>query len=52
VGDEGRSSMRLSFSHLTEAELETAVERLATVAGSGAALGEAAQHLAHDPVGD
>jgi 2-aminoadipate transaminase len=31
VGDEGRNTMRLSFSHLTEAELETAVERLAGV---------------------
>jgi 2-aminoadipate transaminase len=31
VGDEGRSSMRLSFSHLSESELETAVERLASV---------------------
>ena len=32
VADEGRNSMRLSFSHLTEAELETAAERLAGVA--------------------
>jgi 2-aminoadipate transaminase len=31
VGDDGRNSMRLSFSHLTESELETAVERLAPV---------------------
>jgi 2-aminoadipate transaminase len=31
IGDEGRSSMRLSFSHLSEAELDTAVERLAGV---------------------
>jgi 2-aminoadipate transaminase len=31
VGDDGRNSMRLSFSHLTEAELDTAVERLAGV---------------------
>jgi 2-aminoadipate transaminase len=31
VGDGGQSSMRLSFSNLTEAELETAVERLAGV---------------------
>jgi 2-aminoadipate transaminase len=31
VGDRGRNAMRLSFSHLTEAELETAVERLAGV---------------------
>jgi 2-aminoadipate transaminase len=31
VGDDGRNSMRLSFSHLTEAELDTALERLAAV---------------------
>ena len=31
VGDGGRNTMRLSFSHLTEPELEEAVERLATV---------------------
>jgi 2-aminoadipate transaminase len=31
VGDEGRNAMRLSFSHLSERELETAVERLAGV---------------------
>jgi 2-aminoadipate transaminase len=31
VGDGGRNTMRLSFSHLTETELETAVERLAAV---------------------
>jgi 2-aminoadipate transaminase len=31
VGDRGRNTLRLSFSHLTAAELETAVERLATV---------------------
>ncbi len=31
VGDEGRNALRLSFSHLTEPELETAVERLAGV---------------------
>ena len=31
VGDEGRNSMRLSFSHLSETELETAVDRLAGV---------------------
>ena len=33
VGDEGHNTMRLSFSHLTEPELEAAVERLATVLG-------------------
>ena len=31
VGDKGHNTMRLSFSHLTETELETAVERLARV---------------------
>jgi 2-aminoadipate transaminase len=31
VGDLGRNTLRLSFSHLSEAELETAVERLAAV---------------------
>jgi 2-aminoadipate transaminase len=31
VGDTGRNTLRLSFSHLTETELETAVERLAGV---------------------
>jgi 2-aminoadipate transaminase len=31
VGDGGRNTLRLSFSHLTETELETAVERLAGV---------------------
>ena len=31
VGDHGRNTMRLSFSHLTEAELQTAAARLATV---------------------
>ena len=31
VGDQGRNTLRLSFSHLTEPELEAAVGRLATV---------------------
>ena len=31
AGDEGGNTLRLSFSHLTEPELETAVERLAAV---------------------
>jgi 2-aminoadipate transaminase len=31
VGDDGHNTLRLSFSHLTEIELETAVERLAAV---------------------
>jgi 2-aminoadipate transaminase len=31
VGDEGHNTLRLSFSHLTEPELEVAVERLASV---------------------
>jgi 2-aminoadipate transaminase len=34
VGDQGRNTLRLSFSHLTGPELETAVERLATVIDS------------------
>jgi 2-aminoadipate transaminase len=34
VGGNGHHTLRLSFSHLTEAELETAVERLATVVRS------------------
>jgi 2-aminoadipate transaminase len=33
VGDRGHNTMRLSFSHLTEPELEEAVQRLATVVG-------------------
>lgn len=43
VGEAGRNSMRLSFSHLTEPELETAVERLGSVvrpALEGAELAE------------
>lgn len=31
IGDQGRNTLRLSFSHLIEIELETAVERLAAV---------------------
>jgi DNA-binding transcriptional MocR family regulator len=31
VGGNGRNTLRLSFSHLTEPELETAVDRLAAV---------------------
>ena len=31
VGDTGQNTLRLSFSHLTETELETAVERLGAV---------------------
>ncbi len=31
VGDDGRNTLRLSFSHLTESELGTAAERLASV---------------------
>jgi 2-aminoadipate transaminase len=38
VGDGGRNSMRLSFSHLSEVELQTAVQRLAGVVRG--ALGE------------
>jgi 2-aminoadipate transaminase len=38
VGDRGRNTLRLSFSHLTEAELATAVERLASVVESARAV--------------
>ncbi len=38
AADAGRASMRLSFSHLTEPELETAVERLAGVVRSALAV--------------
>jgi 2-aminoadipate transaminase len=31
VGEDGHNTLRLSFSHLTESELETAIERLAAV---------------------
>jgi 2-aminoadipate transaminase len=31
VGEEGGNTLRLSFSHLTEPDLATAVERLAAV---------------------
>jgi 2-aminoadipate transaminase len=31
AGNNGRNTLRLSFSHLTETELETAVQRLAAV---------------------
>jgi 2-aminoadipate transaminase len=34
VGDGGRNTLRLSFSHLTEPELATAAERLAGVFAS------------------
>ena len=40
VGDEGRNAMRLSFSHLSEPELETAVERLAGVIRAAAGAPE------------
>jgi 2-aminoadipate transaminase len=36
AGDDGENAMRLSFSHLTEPELETAVERLAAVVRAAA----------------
>jgi 2-aminoadipate transaminase len=42
VGDEGRNAMRLSFSHLTETELDTAVERLAGVVRAALARGPSA----------
>jgi len=34
VGGHGRNTLRLSFSHLTEPELDTAAERLASVVGA------------------
>jgi 2-aminoadipate transaminase len=34
VGGDGRNTLRLSFSHLTESELETAAERLGAVVGA------------------
>jgi 2-aminoadipate transaminase len=47
VGDDGRNALRLSFSHLDESELETAVERLAAVVGG--ALEEASTSLRAAP---
>jgi 2-aminoadipate transaminase len=44
VGDGGRNTLRLSFSHLTETELEAAVERLAGVIGGQSHP----SHLEHD----
>jgi 2-aminoadipate transaminase len=38
VGDGGANALRLSFSHLTETELETAVERLAGVVSAAPAV--------------
>ena len=40
VGDDGRNTLRLSFSHLSEPELETAVERLAGVIRAAAGAPE------------
>jgi 2-aminoadipate transaminase len=42
VGEGGRNTMRLSFSHLTEAELETAAERLAATVRGALAHADAA----------
>ena len=54
VGDGGRNTLRLSFSHLTETELETAVERLAAVIRSahGGAEVVGASGLQARPLGD
>jgi 2-aminoadipate transaminase len=41
VGDGGANTMRLSFSHLTETELDTAAERLAGVIASALSAGPA-----------
>lgn len=38
VGGAGRNTMRLSFSHLIESDLETAAERLATTVGDALRL--------------
>ena len=40
AGDEGGNTLRLSFSHLTERELENAVERLATVLSARSSRGD------------
>jgi 2-aminoadipate transaminase len=45
VGDSGRNTLRLSFSRLTETELETAVDRLAGVVRG--ALEQRASSRAH-----
>jgi 2-aminoadipate transaminase len=42
VGDGGRNTLRLSFSHLTEAELDTAAERLAATVRGALAHADAA----------
>jgi 2-aminoadipate transaminase len=47
VGDAGRNSMRLSFSHLSETELATAVERLAGVVRGALAGAEAGTRAGH-----
>lgn len=46
VGDDDRNSLRLSFSHLDEAALGTAVERLAAVIGSALEQASARPHAA------
>jgi len=47
VGDTGHNTLRLSFSHLTEPELETAVERLAGVVRGELERGRARPHAAN-----
>ena len=47
VGDSGRNTMRLSFSNLTEPELETAVERLAPVVGAALDQPDAQPRVGH-----
>jgi 2-aminoadipate transaminase len=47
VGEGGENAMRLSFSHLTEAELETAAERLASVVRDAFEQASASPHAGH-----
>jgi 2-aminoadipate transaminase len=47
VGEGGENAMRLSFSHLTEAELETAAERLASVVRDALEPASASPHAGH-----
>jgi 2-aminoadipate transaminase len=47
VGEGGHNAMRLSFSHLTETELETAAERLASAVGDALEEASASPHAGH-----
>jgi 2-aminoadipate transaminase len=46
IGETGRNTLRLSFSHLADTELETAVERLAAVVRGALAEANASQRAA------